>query len=349
VALLTLYACGWQVPADPDAPAVLNVLSGDVVVSGTSDVATTYVLLYDALDPPPPAGTGSPVSFAAVSASTFTGDGAGIQAAPYFVTRVPDGAWLLAALMDVDGDFDPLRPYANGGATCGDWVGAHVSDLATGEAAPVTVSGGVLLDDVTVVVGVPMTTERPAFTLGTSGVSQTSPDPQLFTLDATGIHSTILDLADPGTDPCGAAFVFYAPDADGDGQPDPNPDPDLAAEGLLDLWPRVYLQYLSPAAGESWSAQAVVYPAPLLDGEATVGVPALVTSLEVVWVPAALHTLADGTQEVVTAPDLPAGAWSVTVVESTGQTWTLPNEVAAYPASDPAFDPSTQGATLGVE
>ncbi len=350
--LISLLGCAWTTPEDPTAADVLNVIAGEVVVTGAPDVAPTYVLLFDAADPPPPVGTGSPLTFSSVPAEAYTGDGVGVQAAPYSTSRVPDGTWLLTALLDSDGDFQPLLS-SNAGATCGDWVGAHLADLATGEIGTVEVSGGVLRDDVTVVVGSEMTTERPAFTLQTARVSQTTTTTQFISLTSTGIYSSIVELTGPfdGTDPCDTMFLFYAPDANLDGQPDPHPNPALAAAGALDVWPRVYLQYLGEDVepGESWAAEAVVYPAPLLSGAVALGVPTPVTSLDAVWIPAAVHTLADGTETTVPAPGLPAGAWSVTVVSITGQTWTLPNEVAAFPSADAAFDPSTQGAALLIE
>lgn len=346
-----LAGCAYEVPLDPDRAEPSNVLQGTVVVTGADELGDVMVLLFPADDPPPPTGTGSPVDFATVAEQDFTGSDAGVQSSTWSITGVPDGDWLVYALMDVDGDFHPLVS-SNAGATCGDWMGAHVGDLAVGEPARVSVGGGQLLDDVTVVVGNEMTTERPAFTVLTDVVVQTQAS-QTFTLTSTAIHSQLLDLTGPfdGTDPCGTAFLFYAPDADGDGAPDPHADPAYAQAGAYDVWPRIYLQYLGDdlEAGESWATEAIVYPAPLLTGEATVGVPTLVTSLTGIFVPAALHTLPDGTEEVVTAPSLPTGGWSVTVVSITGQTWTVPNETAGVPATDASFDPLTQADVLAVQ
>lgn len=348
-ALSLLAGCVPDVPIDPDAPDVANALSGTVAVNGAETLGPVLILLYDPADPPPPTGTGAPLTFATVPAEAFTGASAGMQSAPWSLTGVADGTWLVTALMDVDGDFQPFLG-SNSGATCGDWLGAHVGDLNTGDVAPITVSGGLLVDDVTVVIGTEMTTERPAFTIQTSAVSQTSAETQLVTLQSTGIHSEIVDLGDPGTD-CGVYFPFYAPDSDGDGQLDPHPTPALAQAGLFDVWPRVYLQYAGDdlEQGEGWATEAPLYPTPILTGEATVGVPAAVTSVDAVFVPAAVHTLPDGTEETVYAPNLPAGPWSVTVISFTGQTWSVPNEVAAFGATVATFDPAGQGATLLVE
>jgi hypothetical protein len=75
-----------------------------------------------------------------------------------------------------------------------------------------------------------------------------------------------------------------------------------------------------------------VYPAPVLTGQVPLGVPTPLTRYELIWVPAAQHVLPDGSVEVVTAPDLPAGAWALSVVSFTGQTWTVPNELATEAA-----------------
>lgn len=347
--LLALGGCVPDPTLDPEAPDVLNAFRGTVAVNGADTLGTVLILLYDPADPPPPTGTGSPLTFATVPADAFTGAAAGMQSAPWSLTGVPDGTWLVTALMDVDGDFQPFLG-SNSGATCGDWLGAHVGDLNDGNVAPITVSGGLLVDDVTVVIGTEMTTERPAFTLQTASVSQTSADMQVVTLQSTGIHSELVELGDPGTD-CGVYFPFYAPDSNGDGQLDPHPTPALAQAGLFDVWPKVYLQYAGDdlEAGESWATEAPLYPTPILTGAATVGVPAAATSVDAVFVPAAVHTLPDGTEETVYAPDLPAGPWSVTVISFTGQTWTVPNEVAAFGATVDGFDPLGQAATLTIE
>jgi hypothetical protein len=62
-----------------------------------------------------------------------------------------------------------------------------------------------------------------------------------------------------------------------------------------------------------------------------------------------LHTAADGSTEYVSGGDIPSGAWAVTVVSETGQTWTLPNGLAALGSTDGDWFPELQGATLVVE
>jgi hypothetical protein len=202
-----------------------------------------------------------------------------------------------------------------------------------------------------------LSTERPAFAFAAHAVSSTSTDlaDLLFSLMSTGISTEALELSGPfdGTEACDTAFWVLAMDADGDGAPDPHENPLLAAQGFYDMWPKVYAQYTGEggpplAEGESWASEAPLYPSFLLTGEVALNTPTPLTELGAVFVPAALHTLPDGTEELVTAPNLPTGAWAVTVVSFTGQTWTLPNEVAGWQGLE-GFDPSTQAGYLLVQ
>ena len=340
--------CVWEVPLDTGADPILNTISGTVVVDGVSRPGPAFVLLYAADDPPPPLGTGAPVNMAAVSPDDFSGGG-DLQSGSYILTNVPDGEWLLTGLMDADDDFHPLLT-AGSGATCGDVVGAHVVDIASGELAPVSVAGGTRLDDVTVALASEVTTERPGFTLTGDTVSRGGLSP--FSIAATGIESEIITL-DWYDDPegCPAVFLFWAVDSDEDGLPDPHPEPALAAAGAYDLWPRVYLRYAGEE-GRDVVSEAVLDPPPLGTGALPIGDIAPALSLDALFVGVAIETLADGSQVVLEGDDVPAGDWSVTVVNPTGQTWTLPNEVALYdalPGARDAFSPAAQGASLTVE
>ena len=230
--IATLAGCGYEVPLDPDAEPVLNAIHGTVVIPSTA-MGDAFVLLYDANDPPPPVGTGSPHNLTAIAAEDFDTDSTGLRSAPYALTRVPDGDWLVTALVDVDSDFHPLL-VSTSGATCGDLYGAHLSSLTSTDPAVVSVEGGELVDDILALVAAQYGTERPAFALGTESVSQASETPY-FTLDSVGIASELVELSGPfdGTDPCGTMFPSLLADADEDGLPDPHPDETLAAQFTL--------------------------------------------------------------------------------------------------------------------
>lgn len=383
--LVLLSGCAWEVPLSPDPEAATNGIQGTVVVNATEVTGPVFVLLYDAADPPPPEGTGRPVNFDAIPASAFSGDGTGVVSAPFALTDVPDGTFLVTALADQDGDFNPLVSIA-GGSTCGDMVGAHLADLVTGDIGAVTVAGGELQSDVTVAVAQDMTLERPAFVFANNGVTRYDPtlgeeaEDDTFTLSSTAVHADLIDsvsgeqvpfieLTGPfdGTDLCDTAFLLYVPDADGDGLPDPHPNEAFAAAGLPEVWPRVYLQYVGDEAaeGETWASEAIYDPEALIyglyyaaaygdtDNVLEVNTPYFLTEADFVFTGAAQRTGADGSSEVVYGDDVLAGDWGATVVSRTGQTWTVPNALAdaeTFPTTDATtYQPAAQAARLTVE
>jgi hypothetical protein len=277
-----LSACAYEAPIDPDAADVLNGITGSVVFSGRGAPSTTFVTLYRADDPGPPAGTGSPITFTTVPAGAFTGRDQGMEAAPFAFTQVPDGTYYINALMDHDGDFNPFGAGV-AGATCDDAVGSHLGDLVAFEPTPVEVKGGELLENVPVLLGSPLPTERPAFTtpegftisrakLAASLDAKGNPvveNLQLLPLQAVGVAAAysedlLLDLVgpcEPAVDctdlpscPCVAetecetALPVWLVDRDADGEVDPYPAELQASLGLLDVWPRVYLEYLGDPA-----------------------------------------------------------------------------------------------------
>lgn len=352
---LLLLGCTYEVPLDPDAPAVTNVIAGTVVLDGAADIADTVILLYAADNPPPPTGTGRPASFATVPASAFSEAG-GVASASWALTEVPDGEWLITALVDVDGNFQPLLT-ATAGSTCGDWLGAYFTDFSSYTYAPVSVAGGRFLDGVTVAVGRQMPTERPAwtFTLDDSHDSEIEAVPySAWQVSATAVHAAIPPSAAPydldgpfdGTADCQTTFWTYVTDADGDGEADPHPNENFAAAGLKDFWPRVYLRYL---ADPSYVSEAIPMPAAFGGGPA-VNTPTPANTLDLLFAGKVIHVLPDGTEELIdVADDIPRGDWSVTVVQFTGQTWTLPNELAGATSTDASFDATSQGLALTIE
>lgn len=354
--LLQLLACASTVPKDPDAPDILNALSGTVVVSGPDVAADTIMVLYNADRPPPPAGTGAPVSFATIPASAFTGDGAGgVRSAPWALTEVPDGDWLISALVDVDGNFNPITT-SNSGATCGDWSGGYYTSLTSGIPAVVSVAGGELLDEITVTVGREVAIQRPAFEIVENDTTDATIDMAFgstFQLQSVGVHSEIYELEGPydGTEPCDTAFWFYSTDADGDGLADAHPNATLAANGAKDFWPRVYLRNSAGTPpGEFYGSEAISATALFGGGLNPVNTPTPSTTYDLLFPGAAVYVSADGTQTPVSDPaTIPRGEWSITVVQFTGQLWTLPNVLVDFPAADASFDPALQGMALTIE
>lgn len=392
VLILSLFGCEYSAPIQEDREQPLNVIAGTISAIGVEQPSHAVLLVTNAANPGPPAGTGSPTTFTTVPGTAFSEPtSVGLSGASWAVTNVPDGEWVVSGFMDQDNDFyfsSQISVLA--GATCGDVIGAHI-DLATGELAAVAVEGGELADDVAVTIGTRLTTERPAFTIEATAIDASSGNgstisiatasgnslfPQQFRLQATGVHTDIPGLGefhldgpfDPAAPaPCQTGFLTRVVDANGDGLPDEPPG--LEGNGLLDVWPRVYLSYLGATEdGSTWAGQAFVSPlmrATLAgenngyddDGDGTVDEswdiplngPAYFPSLDISWVPAAVRTSEDGSQEVVRDPSqLPLGEWAVTVIEETGQTWTLPNQLASWPSIDADFDAAAQAGTLTV-
>ncbi|MFT5686896.1 MAG: hypothetical protein ACI8RZ_007853 [Myxococcota bacterium] len=352
---LILAGCAYEAPVDPDAPTVLNSITGTVVVSGADVASDMIILLFDANNPGPPEGTASPVSFSTVPAEDFSG-GDGLLSAPYIMSEIPDGEWLLLGLMDVDADFHPVLS-SNAGGTCGDFAGTYPVSATELSSATVTVVGGQLVEGVSVIVAAQYPTERPAFTFldGADSIDQTSPV-AVFSLEPTGIHSELVELADPGAE-CGVMLLTELIDADADGEPDPHLIFGELSELAFNAWPKVYIRYseelngVTLPEGEYYAGEVLVSPfmSSTFGGLVTPGIPTPVTQLDLLFPGAVGHYMPDGTVEAVYAPDVPTGAWEVTVVLSTGQTWTLPNETAVYPTTDGSFDPSLQGMTLTIE
>jgi len=105
-------------------------------------------------------------------------------------------------------------------------------------------------------------------------------------------------------------------------------------------------------AGEVYLTEGVPLAAAFGVGLPPVNTPTPATSLDVLFAGKAIHrTTVDGvvTEETVEGDAIPRGEWAVTVVQVTGQTWTLPNVLAAYGATDAAFDPAAQGTYLTIE
>ena len=162
----------------------------------------------------------------------------------------------------------------------------------------------------------------------------------------TGRVDEPADAPYDGSDPCGTMFLVHAVDDDLDGEADPHPDDDLAASGALDVWPRVYLEHLGDSSvplddGERYLGEAIVDSGFLEVEELEPGVPTPLTTLELLFVPGAIHQLADGSEE------LPRGSWAITVVQLTGQTWTVPDELADHDATSSDFEPGSQA--VGIE
>lgn len=370
VALLLVAACEAP-PVFPGADKRQNThagrIEGQVVVSSVAR-GKVVLFLYDAARPPPPVGTGRPLTFTVVPRDALFGSAADGEAgpftAPYAFSLVPPGRYLVRGFLDADDDFLPWYGVT-ADVTQGDVGGAaltatrelRIVEVGTDEAGlpvaalevPVTVSDAAR---------VPV--DRPAFSAVTAGEG-----PPVVTLDgataavdlvATPLVDGVVQQAQPG-------FLVRLVDDDGDGQPD-----DANGDGVADLWPRVVVrklagehplvdendldrnglldaegadyEHVNPATGATVPADGkpdlVVlaagfdvseYAAQLVDAQGRVKpTPTLVPKLKLVLRARALDASVPGAPEVLKA--VPPGAWSVTLIQQTGQTWRVPNELA---------------------
>jgi len=274
---LLALGCAYTAPENFNSQFdALNTISGTIVAQGVEAPSSAMVLVYDASNPGPPLGTGRPLTFTTVPSSAFTDAGAGIKSAPYALPYLADSdpalkkgdsldiehsGYHVTALIDTDVNSNPFAAGLQG-ATYGDYVGAHLADLETGERGAVTVSGGELKNDVSVVITDHILTQRHAYTtviapfmdvqLGAdSGANIALAANLRYRLRSTSIHTAYgknqpLDLdgpcapapgmddttcaisaachCDPGTlDPSETAFWVLMKDADEDDAHDPYP------------------------------------------------------------------------------------------------------------------------------
>lgn len=372
--LLTLLACAYEPPLDPGAneitPAVS--LSGDLVIAGSGDsVGPALVFRYSTSDLPLPYGFGTPVDLATVPESAWERPVAGgIEVAPWSMAGVGVGVWWITALVDVDGDFNPFYDFTTS-ATCGDRLGAFVADpydptplsLSVGDAFdPDSIPVPSAVDGLEIVVGDPLPTERPVFSLdpNTPSVSRTSADLQAIVLGTSSVDHPLLTIPAGVDDPCQPDFLVHLVDADGDGDLDPHPNPAFADQGRGDVWPRIY--------GITYTDDEGVITDPAQDPSATPWLTELPhlhevftltgkdpgsrftsTELTAVFTQAAVRVAPDGSQTAMYGPDVPTGYWALMVVLETGQMWRIPNQLGGVLAEFDVDAHPDQAAALLVE
>ncbi len=339
LALLVLSGCEAfpRVANDGDVPG--SVLSGTLLAVDVDEGATTVVLMSAADNPQPPLGNGSPVSFAAIPGDQYGPAGAATLGAPFALTDVPPGDWQLNGLMDVDGNFHPgLDVLAT--PSCGDLSGWHLDRVDGGAPTAVSLSANDYIHDLVVGPLTRIDSPDPAFTIiGPRAVGSGL----TLRLDAVDVSATFADLTldVPGpdsADPCHAGFRFRRRDADGNGSADTSPLLPL----FEDRWPRVLFRWLgTPVDTEDGTdfdrgdvpddvtIAAIGDPSPSATTLPAPGVAIDVPSLQVAWTGFGQRIEANGDSAILAGTDLPAGAWSITVITEAGQIWTMPNEAGA--------------------
>lgn len=326
----------------PDIAPPGGAVTGMVQLLGVDPPAgdfTVIVLAFDVTDPPPPVGFGRPRANALVPKGAFAGG----NLAAYVLAGLPTGTYQIRAFLDADDDFTPWFDTMNQ-PDQGDFGGGHLSVTPRGpslndvrvdalQGAPVTNI------DVLIVPQLAVPIDRPVFTLPEAGVVI---DP------AGGPVSVRLTRVRSNSDVLRADGIFPIQWADVDGDGTAN---DINGDMLPDVYPLVIAQHLDPDDETNQTPAAptrlifgFINPAqfdgfPAMNPTATASV-SFAESMDVIFPPIAI----DPRQPTVRlAP--PAGRYRVTVINSAGQTWSVPNELQRA-AGDPLA--ASQARSLSV-
>ncbi len=351
LALLFIAGCTLSVEPTDTTPPPSTFIAGSVQLDGPDGAdepgGPTYVFRYDCANPPPPVGTGRPVDFLVITEDSYVAG----AAAFIFPSVPPATCAILSGFVDRDRDFAPFVSIGNQ-VTAGDLATSSatvtIDELTEGSdlVAPVE---NVILEATTVV---PL--DRPAFTItdlaGEMGgrldvgpAVGTTPNTYVR-LETRAVDSTLVDAESP------VFTVVLEADGDGNGWPD-----DLNADGAPDVvWPRVLFVRVDDAdeTGMSQAEGPIVLPGVVLpldtndpfnldtnlvlasrvadvpfDGAQvlprtgiTVVVPPLIVTDLATASTAPIEQLRDGGSNVL-------GDYQIVVMNSTGQTWTVPNEL----------------------
>lgn len=345
-------------------------IEGSLVVQSRAR-GNAIVFIYDATNPPPPAGSGRPLAFTVVTAAELFGASLGDNStgpftAPFALSLVEPGRYILRGFIDADTcrnvpqpchvpDFNPWygvtsEPNAGdvgGGAVDPVTSATRVLEITTdadGWPQPLTGVSVSFSDSATV----PF--DRPAFQTADSREFNTASTP-LKTLTLTPqVLTGAVDQRPPG-------FWVQLVDANKDGIPD-----DANNDGVPDFWPRVIVRKLADGVtgyvdendlnrdgvvdeegvdyarangGKDGKPDVTVLAAGLAPDPLLAALldeqgkprpqPVFVPQLVVAIRPVAL----DARDPAAPAPlaAVPPGRYSVTLLQSTGQTWRLPNEL----------------------
>jgi hypothetical protein len=311
-----------------------NSISGNVVWHGDTSTKSGNIVVQAYLDlsfaPPPPLGAAQPVRVQIIRAHSVTKTSDGFTV-PYRIDGLPAGNYIVQALADVDENFSSLKLLQT--PTKGDLVGA-VIDTSTLRAASIAVSGAVTGKDVTLVQRIPL--DPPAFTIDAATPAQ---------MPADQVTPVRFDLrAQANAFPAGAVaaphFAVQLVRSAGGAVVDAD------ADGLPDVWPRVFLvrldasdptgltQYVSPDLRRTVTQiiPAAIDPTPFLTAlqpQNGGNAPPVITDRVTVVVRPTLVDASDPLSPPQRLPSLQPGAYKIVLVAQTGQIWQIPNEAGS--------------------
>lgn len=357
------FFCSCELPAvfagaDQRQNTEYGRIAGQVIVS-TAARGNIILFLYDASRPPPPYGSGRPLSFTLISRQDVFGDAldndSGPFTAPYAFSLVPPGHYFVAGFIDVDDDFIPWYGVT-AGATEGDVPGAALNP-ATRAFRKISVD----VDDngqpqaaLDIPVSFSETSrlafDRPTFSIASDAKISLSTQPQRIELAISPIDDGLIHSPK-------ATFLTRLVDDDGDGVAD-----DRNGDGLPDVWPRIVVRkmedgdnllldendvnqdgliddtgtdYAHDPDGLDGIPDAVVIAASidvsaqqalLLDAQDhPKSTPTPLSSLSLILWPRAFDVSSSASPKPLRV--VPRGRYAITIVQQTGQVWRVPNEL----------------------
>lgn len=352
--------------ADRRQNTELSRIEGSVVVSSKAR-GNVVVLLFDSARPPPPAGSGRPITFTVLSREAVFGqapDGdTGPFTAPFAFSLVPAGKYTVRGFVDSNVDFIPWYDVTSQ-VNSGDVGGAAIEPTTRAIRE-------ISIDTKTPALDVPVSfadtalvpVDRPSFVVdgGAPGFTLTpTGGVQVLELHPLVLNEGVIHQGKP-------AFLAKFIDDDNNGMPD-----DANKDGVPDLWPKVLVRKLAntvdggnplldendldkngvlDSSGEDYEhvnptngmtipadgkPDAIVLAAgidptelaPLLIDPMTGMVrptPVPVGRLKLVLRPQAVDISNPLAPQPLKA--MPKGRYAITLVQISGQTWRLPNEL----------------------
>jgi hypothetical protein len=259
LALATLLTAGCEPPPvvptqDKQQHIHAARIEGHLVMQGPAR-GNAVVLLYDATRPPPPQGTGRPLSFTVVPQAALFGavppapSDEGPFTAPFTFGNLLPGRYLLRGFIDTDTCLMGLQPCH--GPDFSPWFTVtaepNVHDVGGAAVDPTTfqpriIEVGVDANGTPIPVqGVAVSfgkqalvqNERPVFEVAGPPRFEEAPNPKVLQLRARAIHEGVVDLRAP-------IFRVHFSDENRDGVAD-----DTNGDGQPDLWPRVVVRKLA--------------------------------------------------------------------------------------------------------